>query len=95
MTWQSVGPGGFVVLASQLIEATGTREDVDACEWKVCTGKDARESADYWFARFCETYAFVNVRHCSERPVMFSQPSGPKAVVYPIPAGIHEAGGGG
>ena len=95
MTGKLVGPGAFVVLAHQLLEPTGTRADVDACEWKVCTGKDARQSADFWFSRFCETYAFVNVRYCSERPVTFAQPSGPKAVGYPIPADIHEAGGGG
>ena len=84
----------FVVLASQLIEATGTREDVDACEWKVCTGKDAREDADYWFGRFSRFYSFVNVRRCSRNPVAFSQPSGPEAVGYPLPADIHTAGGG-
>ena len=84
----------FVVLASQLIEATGTREDVDACEWRVCWGKDARSEADRWFVRFCETYALVNVRRCGSEPVMLSQPSGPKAVAYPLPADIHTAGGG-
>ena len=78
----------FVVLAHQLREPTGTALDVEACEWKVC---HSRESADYWFSKWSETYSFVNVRECG-RVLTFSQPSGP-GVTEPLPGDRFEAGG--
>ena len=78
----------FVVLARELREFTGTREDVDAIAWKVC---HSREAADNWFFEFSQVYSFVHVRECG-RELTLSQPSGPD-VVGPLPVDRFEAGG--
>ena len=82
------GFGWFVVLARELREVTGTREDVDAIAWEIC---HSREAADHWFSKWSEVYSFVNVRECG-RELTLSQPSGP-GVVEPLPVDRFEAGG--